>query len=197
MEDEEIKGLARRRPDTTTATLVGKYFIGVHDECLRSGIIEAAIIGGFYLVRFDELIGFTDGSKWPDPQHDVERLHTGTIAAGRQRDDAVGPLSWLLRIFLRGLNRRLPRDLPDSDPAPLASSGAQAKRLKVNHARGLGLGRKNLFTAFIVDRAWATKFPEPVRNAEHASMRRHGPARFTRRARRGPITKDSTSLDRG
>jgi hypothetical protein len=68
--------------------------------------------------------------------------------------------------------------------------------LKVNHARGLGLGRKNLFTAFIVDRAWANKFPEPVRNAEHASMRRHGSARFTRRARRGPITKDSSSMVR-
>jgi hypothetical protein len=98
--------------------------------------------------------------------------------------------------FSEDLNRRLSRDLPDSDPGPLASSGAQAKRLKVNHARGLGLGRKNLFTAFIVDRAWATKFPEPVRHAEHASMRRHGSARFTRRARRGPITKDSSSMVR-
>ena len=36
-----------------TDQLVGKYFIGVHHESMRSGIIEAAISDGFYLVRFD------------------------------------------------------------------------------------------------------------------------------------------------
>jgi hypothetical protein len=45
--------------------LVGKYFIGVHDDSMRSGIVEAAIDATHYLVRFDDLIGFTDGSKWP------------------------------------------------------------------------------------------------------------------------------------
>jgi hypothetical protein len=45
--------------------LVGKYFIGVHDGSMRSGIVEAAIDASHYLVRFDDLIGFTDGSKWP------------------------------------------------------------------------------------------------------------------------------------
>ena len=45
--------------------LVGKYFIGVHYGGLRSGIVEAAIDATHYLVRFDDLIGFTDGSKWP------------------------------------------------------------------------------------------------------------------------------------
>ena len=45
--------------------LVGKYFIGVHDGSMRSGIVEAAIDPMHYLVRFDDLIGFTDGSKWP------------------------------------------------------------------------------------------------------------------------------------
>ena len=45
--------------------LIGKYFIGVHYGGLRSGIVEAAIDATHYLVRFDDLIGFTDGSKWP------------------------------------------------------------------------------------------------------------------------------------
>ena len=45
--------------------LVGKYFIGVHYGGLRSGIVEAAIDATHYIVRFDDFIGFTDGSKWP------------------------------------------------------------------------------------------------------------------------------------
>ena len=45
--------------------LVGKYFIGVHDGSLRSGIVEAAIDATHYLIRFDDFIGLTDGSKWP------------------------------------------------------------------------------------------------------------------------------------
>ena len=45
--------------------LVGKYFIGVHDGCMRSGIVEAAIDPRHYLVRFDDVIGFTHGSEWP------------------------------------------------------------------------------------------------------------------------------------
>ena len=45
--------------------LVGKYFIGVYDGCTRSGIVEAAIDPRHYLVRFDDVIGFTHGSEWP------------------------------------------------------------------------------------------------------------------------------------
>jgi hypothetical protein len=45
--------------------LVGKYFIGVHASGMRSGIVEAVIDATHYLVRFDDLVGFTDGSKWP------------------------------------------------------------------------------------------------------------------------------------
>src|SRR6516165_584151 len=45
--------------------LVGKYFIGVYDGGMRSGFVEAALGETHYLVRFDDLIGFTDGSKWP------------------------------------------------------------------------------------------------------------------------------------
>jgi len=33
---------------------------------MRSGTVEAALDGGHYLVRFDDLVGFTDGSKWPE-----------------------------------------------------------------------------------------------------------------------------------
>jgi hypothetical protein len=46
--------------------VVGKYFIGVHEGGMRSGIVEAKINDGLYLVRFDDLIGFTDGSHWPE-----------------------------------------------------------------------------------------------------------------------------------
>jgi hypothetical protein len=45
--------------------LTGKYFLGVHDDAMRSGVIEAALRDAFYLVRFDKPVGFTDGSKWP------------------------------------------------------------------------------------------------------------------------------------
>ena len=46
--------------------LLGKYFSGVHDESMRSGVVEAAVNDDHYLVRFDDFIGFTDGSKWPE-----------------------------------------------------------------------------------------------------------------------------------
>jgi hypothetical protein len=46
--------------------LVGKYFIGVHNDAMRSGIVEAAINDRHYLVRFDDLVGFTDASHWPE-----------------------------------------------------------------------------------------------------------------------------------
>jgi hypothetical protein len=49
-----------------TNPLVGKYFIGVHNQTMRSGIVEATLADRHYLVRFDTLIGFTDGSHWPE-----------------------------------------------------------------------------------------------------------------------------------
>src|SRR5271169_2461401 len=49
-----------------SVALNGKYFLGVHHECMRSGVVEAAVNDGHYLVRFDDLVGFTDGSKWPE-----------------------------------------------------------------------------------------------------------------------------------
>jgi hypothetical protein len=49
-----------------TAAISGKYFLGVHNECMRSGVVDAAVNDDHYLVRFDDLIGFADGSKWPE-----------------------------------------------------------------------------------------------------------------------------------
>jgi hypothetical protein len=48
------------------SAISGKYFLGVYDECMRSGIVEAAVNDDHYLVRFDNLVGFSDGSKWPE-----------------------------------------------------------------------------------------------------------------------------------
>jgi hypothetical protein len=66
--------------------MIGKYFIGVHDEALHSGIIEAQISDHYYLVRFD---GFTstDGPVCP------ERLAVIPVAnmVGRCKDC---PPSW-------------------------------------------------------------------------------------------------------
>jgi hypothetical protein len=46
--------------------MIGKYFICVHDAALRSGIIDERVNDHHYLVRFDEFIGFSDGSKFPE-----------------------------------------------------------------------------------------------------------------------------------
>ena len=43
--------------------LVGKFFIGVHDWGMRSGIVEAAIDDRHYLIRFDNVAGVTND--WP------------------------------------------------------------------------------------------------------------------------------------
>lgn len=37
--------------------LVGKFFIGVHDGSMRSGVIDAAVDDQRYLLRFDNLVG--------------------------------------------------------------------------------------------------------------------------------------------
>ena len=36
-----------------STALIGKYFPCVHDECWRSGIVEAAVNDDHYIVRFD------------------------------------------------------------------------------------------------------------------------------------------------
>ena len=49
-----------------SAALIGKYFLCVHDECWRSGIVEAAVNDGHYIVRFDDLVRFNEGTAWPE-----------------------------------------------------------------------------------------------------------------------------------
>jgi hypothetical protein len=75
---------------TTMTALIGKYFIGFHDGGLRSGIVEAAIDVTHYLVRFDDFIGFTDGSKWP-PSLAVVPIGVMTLDCMHEQD----PPPWL------------------------------------------------------------------------------------------------------
>jgi hypothetical protein len=49
-----------------STALIGKYFPCVHDECWRSGIVEAAVNDDHYIVRFDALVRFNEGSPWPE-----------------------------------------------------------------------------------------------------------------------------------
>lgn len=69
--------------------LVGKLFCGVYEGSMRSGIVEAMLNGTHYLVRFDQFIGFTDGTKWPKylaivPINDMLSSH-----------DEEGPPAWV------------------------------------------------------------------------------------------------------
>jgi hypothetical protein len=71
------------------SAITGKYFIGVYDECMRSGVVEAVINDDHYLVRFDELIGFDDGSKWPEA---LAVVAVANMVGGGDE----GPPSWWL-----------------------------------------------------------------------------------------------------
>jgi GTP cyclohydrolase III len=55
---------------------------------MRSGKIEGQIGDQFFLVRFDDFIGFTDGTKWPDS------LAIASLASMIGCGCAEGPLSW-------------------------------------------------------------------------------------------------------
>jgi hypothetical protein len=71
-----------------SSAISGKYFLGVHYDCMRSGIVEAAVNDGHYLVRFDDLIGFGDGSRRPEAQAVV------AIADMVGSGDEDGPPPW-------------------------------------------------------------------------------------------------------
>ena len=49
-----------------STALIGKYFLCVHDEYWRSGIVEAAVNDGHYIVRFDALVRFNEDFPWPE-----------------------------------------------------------------------------------------------------------------------------------
>jgi hypothetical protein len=49
-----------------TNALIGKYFLGVHDEAWRSGVVEAATDNGHYLVRFNNLVKINHSTSWPE-----------------------------------------------------------------------------------------------------------------------------------
>jgi hypothetical protein len=72
-----------------STALIGKYFLGVHDDGMRSGVVEAIVNDGHYLVRFDDLVGFTDGSKWPEAMAVV--AVTDMVGSG---DDDKPPPWW-------------------------------------------------------------------------------------------------------
>jgi hypothetical protein len=101
----------KRENTMTTTALVGKYFIGVHGGSMRSGIIEAAINDSFYLVRFDELVGFTDGSKWPEAMA-VAAL-SDMVMAGTADDDKPPP--WC---FFDTADQRAKYDAWGIEPTP-------------------------------------------------------------------------------
>ena len=77
-----------------SVALNGKYFLGVHDECMRSGVVEAAVNDDHYLVRFDDLIGFGDGSKWPEALAVV--AITSMVGSGDNKDPRHGGSSTIL-----------------------------------------------------------------------------------------------------
>jgi hypothetical protein len=95
------------------SAIIGKYFLGVHDESMRSGVVEAAVNDDHYLVRFDDLIGFADGSKWPESLAVV--AVTDMVGAG----DDDKPPPWL---FFDNPEQRARYDAwlsePPTDPKP-------------------------------------------------------------------------------
>src|SRR5258708_5635596 len=80
--------------EAMSVALNGKYFLGVHDECMRSGVVEAAVNDGHYLVRFDDLVGFGDGSKWPEALAVV--AITSMVGSGDNKDPRHGGSSTIL-----------------------------------------------------------------------------------------------------
>ena len=69
--------------------LIGKYFLGVHDELWMSGIVEAAVDDAHYLVRFDDLVRFTEGT-----YRGSSRKQVGTRCCGDQRHGQAWARVW-------------------------------------------------------------------------------------------------------
>jgi hypothetical protein len=79
-------------------TLIGKYFLGVHDGIWMSGIVEAVVDAFHYLVRFDDLIRYTEGpdrgSSLPEAGALAVVALSDIVRAGRNDDHDVPP-PWL------------------------------------------------------------------------------------------------------
>ena len=79
--------------------LVGKYFLGVHDKVWSSGIVEAAVDGAHFLVRFDDLVRYTDGPHRGSPLMQAGALAVVALSdmarAGRADGDDDVPPPWL------------------------------------------------------------------------------------------------------
>jgi hypothetical protein len=79
--------------------LIGKYFLGVHDELWMSGIVEAAVDDAHYLVRFDDLVRFTEGTYRGSSRKQVGALAVVAISdmarPGREYGDDDVPPPWL------------------------------------------------------------------------------------------------------
>jgi len=92
--------------------LIGKYFLGVHDESWRSGIVEAVIDDGHYLVRFNDVVRMNDGTPWPES---LAVVAVDDIAqAGRNGDEDIPP-PWL---FFDNIEQQRVYEAWLNEPAP-------------------------------------------------------------------------------
>jgi hypothetical protein len=79
---------------------------------MRFGIVEAAVDDRHYLVRFDDLVGFTDGSPWPESLAVV--AIEDMARAGRNGNDDIPP-PW---DFFDSVEKRRAYDAWLNEPAP-------------------------------------------------------------------------------
>ena len=72
--------------------LIGRYFLGFHGECWRSGIVESVIDDDHYLVRFNDVVRMNDGSPWPES---FAVVAISEIAGATRNGDGDAPQPWL------------------------------------------------------------------------------------------------------
>src|SRR6266566_50998 len=83
----------RRKGDRNVrGALIGKYFLGVFDDCWRSGIVESVIDDDHYLVRFNAVVQMNDGSPWPES---LAVVAITEIAGAIRNGDDDAPPRWL------------------------------------------------------------------------------------------------------
>ncbi len=82
-----------------STALIGKYFLCVHDECWRSGIVEAAVNDDHYIVRFDDLVRFNEDVAWPGS------LAVAAINDMVENGSNDAPPPWLFFLFAATIKR--------------------------------------------------------------------------------------------